>query len=348
MEADDRRGRPAGRCGTGRPPGAPPSGRLAGIDDPFGFTWRARNKLRRLSARRTARFAYGFARGVRFERPVFVIGVPRSGTTMLFQVLRDHPELGALPHEGHDAWRAFHHPRARGWDSDVVGPGEVRRGEVPFIHAYFYSYFSARRFVEKTPENSLRIPYLTELFPDATFVAIHRDPPDVVSSLVKGWRDPAGRFGSYFVPEDLAIPGYPHRRRWCFALIDGWRRFKAAPIPEIALAQWEQCVRAIVSARQLVDRSRWLEVRLEDLATDPDGCLAAVCRTAGLDEDPAVSRKLRQLLATPVHASSPARPAKWREENPAEIGALLARMAPTAALVGYGVDIDGGPSRLLG
>ena len=51
-------------------------------------------------------------------------------------------------------------------------------------------------------------PYLLELFPDAIFVAVSRNPCEVIASLINGWRDPSGRFRTYYVPERLRIPGH--------------------------------------------------------------------------------------------------------------------------------------------
>jgi hypothetical protein len=62
----------------------------------------------------------------------------------------------------------------------------------------------------------------------------------VISSLIDGRRHPMGRYRSYCVSKDLSVPGYPHRRRWCFALIDGWQEYAARPVHEIAFAQWDQ------------------------------------------------------------------------------------------------------------
>ena len=82
--------------------------------------------------------------------------------------------------------------------------------------------------MEKTPENSFRVPHLLDLFPDARFLVIWRNPLLVLRSLIRGWRDPAGRFRSYFVSEDLRIPGYPHRRMWRFTLPTSDRRANGA------------------------------------------------------------------------------------------------------------------------
>jgi hypothetical protein len=206
------------------------------------------------------------------------------------------------------------------------------------VSARFYAHFDEERFVEKTPENSLRIPYLLELFPDAFFVVVRRNPCDVVSSLINGWRHPAGRYRSYFVPQELDIPGYPHRRRWCFALIEGWRDYASSPIPEIAFAQWDQCTRAIEEARSLVSPARWFDVCFEDVAERRYRAVAGLWEAVDVDEEPAFEAKLEELMARPPNALSPPRNEKWRRDNRAEVAALLPRIAAAAGGRGYAVD----------
>ncbi len=315
-------------------------GLLGRIDDPWGISWRVVNLIKRFSLRRTARLMAGFVSGVQYERPVFVIGVPRSGTTLLFHLLRASSELASLPREGHDLWRTFHHPRYSGWRSDAVGAGQVRLGERRYVNAYFYAHFGRRRFVEKTPENILRIPYILDLFRDARFIVIKRSPPDVINSLINGWRHPAGRYRAYYVPEALNIPGYDHSKRWCFSLIGGWRDYVSAPVPEIALAQWAACTRALIAGRELVPAEQWHEVFFEDVITHPAATLAGICAAAQISPEPALEQKLAALIAEPVNALSAPQPDKWRRDNEAEIVPLLGRVAPLAAALGYNEMMD--------
>lgn len=330
------------------PPSPQLPGWLAPLDDPWGVTWRIFNLARRVDLGKTARFARALARPPRHGRPVFVVGTPRSGTTLAFRWLRESRVLGSLEREGHDMWRAFHHPRYTGWDSDHVGPGRVRRGERRFVHAYLAAHFREERFVEKTPENSLRVPHLLELFPDAIFVVMKRDPRRVINSLINGWRDPDGRFRSYFVPEDLDIPGHPHRRMWCFALVRGWRELTSAPVPEIAFEQWRQCVVALARDRGRVPAERWVEVALEDLHARPEAVARRVYAAAALPDAGALDEVLRRLLRHPVNALGPRDPDRWRRENGPAIEALLPRIAEVAAEAGYRVDPRTGEVALTG
>lgn len=320
---------------------------LRPLDDPYGVTWRAWNLAQRLSARRTARFLAGYARPPRFERPIFVLGVPRSGTTMLFHLLRASPRLGALRGEGHDVWRMYHHPRYHGWHSDAVGAGALGPGERRFVNAYFYAYVGRQRFVEKTPENCLRVPYLLDLFPDAVFVAVRRNPCDVVNSLINGWHHPAGKYRSYFLPADLSIPDSPHRRRWSFALIEGWRDLSTAPVSEIAFEQWRQLAVALDEARALVPPDRWTDLVFDDLIHRPETVLPEVYERIGIPHDAALDEKLADLLDSPVNALSAPSREKWRAQNPEAVGQLLPRIAQVAPRAGFHVDPLTGAARPL-
>lgn len=317
-------------------------GRLARFDDPWGISWRVVNGLKRFDWRRSRRLLRALAHGATYERPVFILGVPRSGTTMLFHLLRESDELGSLPREGHDLWRTFHHPRLGGWRSDAVGAGIVRWGERRYVNAYFASFFKARRFVEKTPENTLRVPYLRELFPDAIFLVIKRNPCDGISSLINGWRHPAGRYRTYYVPQDLHIPDYEPRRRWCFTLIEGWRGYISSPIPEIAFAQWQQHAETIAQMRREVPPSQWMEIHFEELLARPEETLERICRAVDIRNTPVLRLKLDALTKQPVNALSSPRRDKWRRDNESEIRALLPRIAELAPLLGYRVDAQSG------
>jgi hypothetical protein len=311
---------------------------LARFDDRWGITWRTYNIVNGINAKRFGKFVSELRRQSRFERPLFIIGVSRSGTTLVFRFLSSSPTIGALPKEGHDLWRAFHHPRYRQWTSDEVATGEVCFGERRFVSAYLKSYFDQQRFVEKTPENAFRVGYILDLFPDARFVVVRRDPLKVIRSLIAGWRDPNGRFRSYFVPEDLTIPDYPHRRRWCFALVEGWRDLRSASIPEIAFAQWTAYVESIERARKLVKQDRWLDIYLEDLLESPINTAAKLCEFSDVGFDRTLEREVHELVARPVYALSNSSPAGLDAGRDPEIRELLPRVQARAVQSGYEIE----------
>ena len=322
-------------------------GLLTLVDDPWGIGWRTANAIRRQSLKRSWRWLRAWLQNDHLKRPIFVFGVPRSGTTSVFHLLRSLPTLGSLPGEGHDVWRLLHHPRFSDWRSDGLGPGQVRWGERRLIHARFRVDISCLRLVEKTPESSLRIPYLLDLFPDAHFVAVHRNPVAVVRSLIRCWRHPEGRFRSYYVPEKLAIPGYPHRRLWCFALVDGWRGLRTSPVPEIAFEQWRQCGEGIVEGRRRVAAQQWTEVWLEDLLANPQRVLSDLDDELGLQAGGGWLEAAQDLLARPLNVSEPIAEEATSLDIENELRPLLSQMLPLARQLGYSVDVETGEAARL-
>ena len=53
--------------------------------------------------------------------PVFIIGCPRSGTTLLFNVLSESPDLYSIGYEGGPIWERHHHPSQKNWQDGSLG-----------------------------------------------------------------------------------------------------------------------------------------------------------------------------------------------------------------------------------
>lgn len=210
--------------------------------------------------------------------PLFVVGVPRSGTTLLSSLLNAHREIAIAPEthyftqhwgicvealrpEGNGPhWlidRLLETPEFR--DLHLDGPElQAVHDLVPaghqVTHADVYSAFlrvyAAKHHKvltgEKTPAYLLRARTLVAQFPAARFVCIVRDPRDVTLSWrAAGWRGTAAYH----------------------ALV--WRSFQRAAAQHRA---------------HLGDA--FLVVRYEDLLADPDAVLRACCGHVGLDFDP--------------------------------------------------------------
>ena len=127
---------------------------------------------------------------------------------------------------------------------------------------------AAKRLLEKTPENCLRLRFLIELFPDARFIHVVRDGRPNVESLMEGWLRP-DLFRGYRIPTRLSVPGVPPDR-WAFTLIPGWRELAAAGLAEICARQWVVCNETVLDFREQEGRrAPFLEIRFEDLIERP-------------------------------------------------------------------------------
>lgn len=54
------------------------------------------------------------------QSPVLIIGCARSGTTLLYQILAESPELWSIGYESKEIIERYHHPAAKGWESGAL------------------------------------------------------------------------------------------------------------------------------------------------------------------------------------------------------------------------------------
>lgn len=74
------------------------------------------------------------------------------------------------------------------FDAFIPPPEKISRWSLAITKFYKkLSFKTGRRIVSKNPFNSMRIPLLIKLFPDARFILIGRDPLDVVPSTINMW-----------------------------------------------------------------------------------------------------------------------------------------------------------------
>lgn len=316
------------------------------LDDPLGITWRTYNLIKRFDIKFTLRFFLMLFRKNELEFPIFIIGMPRSGSTTLFHILQECNGIGSIGKEGHDIWRLYHHPRYTGWSSDTVPAGKIGFGERKFIYTLFKTVVNDDRLLEKTADNLLRTEYLLELFPNAFFVVIKRNPCDAINSMINGWKHPHGKFRSYYLPEELNIPEYQHNRRWCSTLINGWRELTNSTIPEIAFHQWQAYVEAIDKGRELVPEAQWIEISFEDLVNEPQKLFSFICNRLNIQPDRRAEEKLMETISQPINALSPHMTDKWRTQNEGSILSLLPRIAPLAKKLGYQVNTQSGETHV--
>jgi hypothetical protein len=258
---------------------------------------------------------------------VFVIGCPRSGTTVVFDLLRASPSLASIGQEGHVLWESFHHPREHGWRSNAVGPGDVRSFERRYLAWAIGALARPRgaRFLDKTPRNSLRLPYLDALFPDAQYVFVQRDGRATVSSLVVAWRE--REHPAYVLPVPFSIPGIPERQ-WHFILPPGWRDLDGRRLEEVCARQYVTATDAILEFRGGLDPARFVDLRYEDLLRDPAGQMEHVHQALDVPFADTQARRAREH----VRASGPE---KWRTATPDEIERVLPAIEPMLERTGY-------------
>ena len=127
--------------------------------------------------------------------PIFILGVPRSGTTLLRTLLDAHPHIACGPET---PWLAEHQPASllglvRAMVEPEHGYCKSYRQDASVVHdaarrlldGVLGAYARARgkrRWAEKTPNNLLHLEALHAIVPDAAYVWITRDALDVAHS----------------------------------------------------------------------------------------------------------------------------------------------------------------------
>ncbi|HED53566.1 MAG TPA: sulfotransferase family protein [Phycisphaerales bacterium] len=149
------------------------------------------------------------------EQPVFVAGMPRSGTSLVEQIIASHPagagvgelptiprlavELDGLPTSGptHVLHRSSALTSARLDEAATKTLDELHR-----MAALLDEDASAERIVDKLPGNIAHLPLIALLFPKARIIHTTRDPRDVAISCY--FQDFAGPLGYAYSLESLA------------------------------------------------------------------------------------------------------------------------------------------------
>ena len=190
--------------------------------------------------------------GLPTRQPVFVFGLPRSGTTLIEQVLASHSRIcgaGEL-RLGRQSFEAI--PGLLGCSEssfDCVPHGldpAALRGLAERHEEQLQALAGsqAERIVDKMPDNYMYLGLLAALFPQAVFIHCRRDLRDVAVSC---WMTDFSSIRWANTPEHIASR-FGHYRR----LMDHWRAVLPAPIHEVdyeeTVADLEGVARRLLAA----------------------------------------------------------------------------------------------------
>ena len=212
--------------------------------------------------------------------PLLLLGVRRSGTTLLRVMLDRHSEL-AVPDESYFVPQlADRHLRRvdpdafvddlrrlntlAEWDVPLnkvrarLSPAMPIGAAIATVYAVYAEEQGKRRWGDKTPMYMQNLRLLEKLFPDALFVHLIRDGRDAALSFLE-------------LPAGLVTETWMHPRT-----------------PAEFACQWRT---EVAAARRLGQRigSRYLEVRYEELVGDVEGVLRRICDFAWLGYEPAMA-----------------------------------------------------------
>lgn len=266
------------------------------------------------------------ARTTKIEAPIFIVSAPRSGSTLLFETLAASSQLCTVGGEAHWLVEGIEglRPGAPGIDSNRLTAEHATAAIADDIREEILSRLQDhtgqplaepghRRFLEKTPKNSLRIPFFNHIFPDARFVFLWRDPLENISSIMEAWR--SGQWRTYPKLEGFDGP-------WSMLLPPGWRAMNGRPLAEIAAWQWEQTNAQVLDDLQPLGNERSAVVQYDDLLRDPAGTIGKLCEFMRLPVDSALAERLSAPLPSSRYTLTAPAADKWRT-NEAQIAPVL-------------------------
>jgi tetratricopeptide (TPR) repeat protein len=125
-------------------------------------------------------FSCNAALGSDWEVPVFILGMPRSGTTLVEQILSSHPQVAA------GGELAFWGDQAVGFRMDVAGsinPAWARKAAQDYRELLNGISSIARRVTDKRPQNFHFIALIHAVFPRARIIHCRRHAVDTCLSI---------------------------------------------------------------------------------------------------------------------------------------------------------------------
>ncbi len=276
-------------------------------------------------------------------REILVIGAARSGTKVLRDSLATALDLGVVPYDIPFVWRSD-----VDLPHDAFGPDALTPEQVRYIRGFVQKYGLGRRgVVEKTVGNTLRVPAVHAVFPDALYVNLTRNGVDVLASAMREWQAPtdyryvvrklrhvplrrAARYGlRYLSTETRRSRGGDDTPVWgpLYPGIQGDAR--TLPLSTVCARQWASCVATAERGFEETPARR-VDVCYEDFVARPAENLARIAEAAGLPADPTRVATAAAVVRRPDGAARP------RLRLPPEQVAMAAEaMDPELARLGY-------------
>jgi tetratricopeptide (TPR) repeat protein len=173
--------------------------------------------------------------GPQTDIPVLVVGMMRSGTTLLEQILTSHPDVGGA---GEQSFWMNNQERLVDLRAERVWPDRIRPIAEQYVNVLKRLAPNRRRVVDKNPANVLLAGMIHMALPNARFIHVKRHPVDTALSI-------------WMTPMRTTAPFISDREGIVFA--------------------YRQYLRAIENLREVLPSNRFLEVEYEKVVADQEG-----------------------------------------------------------------------------
>ena len=253
-----------------------------------------------------------------FDRPVFVMAAPRSGSTLLFETLACAGDLCSIGGESHSIFETIpalspvhqdgcESNRLTGDHANAAIADAVRRGFASLLRDHEgnpveIGDVSRVRLLDKLPKNALRIPFIQKIFPDALYIYLYRDPWQSISSMMDAWQ--SGKWVTY---RDIIADGKP----WSLLLTPNWRALQSKPLEYICASQWIEANRHIMSDLKKIGPDRYICINYDDLIRDANVSVETICDFVNIKFDRHLRERVASELPLSRYTHSAPDPKKW-------------------------------------
>jgi len=236
------------------------------------------------------------------KKPIFIVGVPRSGTTLLYQLLAQHPDLGwfsnnilkklysedylkfvfmrkrifelrKFPYPPDEFNQRFFLPEETPFEGgrlfrmafQVSWNPQVSEKGLALLKKIIIETLiqqNKKRFLSKVPRNSMRIPAINTFFPNSKFIHIIRDGRAVVNSLLK--RSKENPTGYFGIPLKNSNKNMNQIEKHAI--------------------QWNEVIEEIKKASKNLKDGQYMEIKYEDLINSPKEHMKQITKFCELSE----------------------------------------------------------------
>ena len=225
---------------------------------------------------------------IELDRPLIVVGAGRSGTTMIREALMQHKDVASFEFEMNALWKYGN----ENIDHDMLN---VKEHYSLAVSAYIENVFEKKsvefgrpRLLDKTVANVMRLAYIQKVLPGAKILHVIRDGRSVSASAMARWS--AKHPSSYFIKKLKTVPlrslprfvfyvikskylalvrGTVHRQTWGSRWPGFDRDVTELPLAAICAKQWTLQVEAALAQKTMLKPNTYMEIRYEELVSNP-------------------------------------------------------------------------------
>lgn len=216
---------------------------------------------------------------------IILIGAARSGTKAFRDLLGTNTNISVVPYDINYIWSIGNENNK----NDLFTPDLKKSKVSKKIKRFIDNYFKGNTvLVEKTVSNTIRVPYILSIYPNAKFVFLYREGLDVIESVGRQWDKEVEKkyilnklkhvpfkqlltYGLKFIKRNLNKTAEDYF--WGVKTPNLIDDLNSLPRIEAIANQWDFCVSKMLTDRTKIANENIIDVFYEDFVYDPKECV---------------------------------------------------------------------------